>query len=167
MKIGAARFVGLGLAGLLLAVAPVAAHHEILAKFDDKKPITLRGVVTLVDWRNPHVHVFLNVRDRNQVANWAVELESPIDLLRSGWSRDTLHAGDSITVAGFSARNGSRQAWGNTVTTADGKRVLNLTAAASGPPAVTQTRPTPRWPDKQPRLGAATTGQLGYWGYPS
>src|SRR2546425_2175185 len=74
MKTGAARLVSLGLAGLLLAVAPVAAHHEILAKFDDKKPITLKGVVTLVDWKNPHVHVFLNVRDRNQLANWAVEL---------------------------------------------------------------------------------------------
>ena len=165
MKIGAARFVSLGLAGLLLAVAPVAAHHEILAKFDDKKPITLKGVVTLVDWRNPHVHVFLNVRDKNQVANWAVELESPIDLQHSGWSRDTLQAGESITVTGFSARNGSRQAWGNSVVKADGKRVLNMTA--SGPPAVAQSSPTPRWPDKQPRLGAVDGSQLGYWGYPT
>ena len=69
MRIGAARLVSLGLAGLLLASVPVAAHHEILAKFDDKKPVTLRGVVTLIDWRNPHVHVFMNVRDRNQAAN--------------------------------------------------------------------------------------------------
>ena len=58
----------------------LVAHHEILAKFDDSKPMTLKGVVTLIDWRNPHVHVFLNVRDAgNTTMNWAIELESPID----------------------------------------------------------------------------------------
>ena len=57
------------------------AHHAISAKFDDKKPTTMNGVVTLVDWRNPHVHVFMNVKDaKGAILNWAVEIESPIDL---------------------------------------------------------------------------------------
>ena len=155
------------LAGLLLAAVPLTAHHEILAKFDDKKPLTLSGVVTLVDWRNPHVHVFMNVRDsKNETLNWAIELESPIDLQRSGWTRDSVQPGDAITVEGIAARNGSRQAWGNSIVMkATGRAVLNVSASA--PPPLLQTRPTPRWPDHQPRLGASAGGAQGYWGYPS
>ena len=76
-----ARLAALTIAAAMLAVATTTAHHSILAKFDDTKPATVRGVVTLVDWTNPHVHVFVNVRDaKGADANWAVELESPIDL---------------------------------------------------------------------------------------
>src|SRR5690242_10407387 len=105
MKPRFVRVFAAALFAVTAATATVMAHHEILAKFDDKKPITLKGVVSLVDWRNPHVHVFMDVRGQNQMLNWAIELESPIDLQRSGWSKDTLHPGDSITVEGFSARN--------------------------------------------------------------
>src|ERR1700704_4900450 len=106
-----------GLAAVLLAaVVTVAAHHEILAKFDDHKPVTLAGTVTLIDWRNPHVHVFMDVRDaKNQLLNWGIELETPIDLQRSGWTRDSLRPGDGVTVEGIAARTGSRQAWGKSV----------------------------------------------------
>src|SRR5262245_870421 len=103
------------LALLLVAAAPGAAHHAISAKFDDKKPMTLSGVVTLVDWRNPHAHIFINVKDPKGVLNWAVELESPIDLQGGGWNPDTLKPGDAITVQGIAARDGSRQVWGNSV----------------------------------------------------
>src|SRR5215831_10453109 len=99
--------------GAFLAARPIVAHHEILAKFDDKKPMTLRGTVTKVDWANPHVHIFMNVQNGNNVANWAVELDSTIDLGRGGWSRDTVKAGDALTVQGIVARNGTRQVWGN------------------------------------------------------
>jgi hypothetical protein len=143
------------------------AHHEILGKFDDKKPITLTGVVTLVDWKNPHVHLFVNVTDaKGGVLNWAIELESPIELQHSGWSRDTVRAGDTVTVKGMAARNGSRQAWGDTVTVGTtGKRVLNVTLTP--PAAPLQPRPVPRWPDKQPRIGSTPGGAQGYWAYPS
>jgi hypothetical protein len=155
------------LAALVLAAVTVTAHHEILAKFDDHTPVTLTGVVTLVDWRNPHVHVFMDVRDKNKMLNWAVELESPIDLQRSGWTKDSLRPGDSITVEGMAARNGSRQAWGKSVALAgSGRHVLNVTATAPPPPL--SPRPTPRWPDRQPRLGApGAGGAQGYWAYPS
>jgi Family of unknown function (DUF6152) len=154
------------LALLLLAARPVAAHHAISAKFDDKKPMKLSGVVTLVDWRNPHAHVFINVQDPKGVLNWAVELESPIDLQEGGWRPDTLKPGDKVTVEGIVARDGSRQVWGNSVVlTATGRRVLNVDL--SPPPPPLQARPTPRWPDKQPRLGPIPGGVQGYWAYPS
>ena len=158
MRLGAPRVFAAALAGLLLATVPLIAHHEILAKFDDKKPMTLNGVVTLVDWRNPHVHVFMNVKDaKNEVLNWAVELESPIDLAENGWNRDTLQPGDAIVVEGWGARNGSRQAWGNSVAVkATGRKVM--TVVPKLPPPLLQARPTPRWPDKQPRLGAPSAG---------
>jgi hypothetical protein len=154
------------LAGLLLAAARLIAHHEILAKFDDHKPVTLNGTVTLVDWRNPHVHVFMNVQDAKGLVNWAIELEGPIDLQRSGWSRDTLRPGDQIRVDGLAARNGSHQAWGNSVVVrATGKSVY--TATLTPPPPPLSPRPTPRWPDGQPRLGGPAGGAQGYWAYPS
>ena len=166
MTSGVRRVSAVALAAVLLAGTRGAAHHEILGKFDDKKPITLSGIVTLVDWKNPHVHVFMNVKDAKGLLNWAVELESPIELQQSGWRSDTLQAGDTITVTGMAARNGSRQAWGDSVVVkATGKRVLMVNT--SPPPAPLQPRPTPRWPDKQPRLGPPPGGALGYWAYPS
>jgi hypothetical protein len=109
---------------VLLGAITGLAHHPISAKFDDTKPQTLSGVVTLVDWRNPHVHVYMNVRSDNDADNWAIELESPIDLQASGWTRESVRPGDAITVAGISARNGSRQLWANKVTmTGTGKDV--------------------------------------------
>ena len=72
-----------------------------LAKFDDTKRTQLQGIVTLVDWRNPHVHVFMNVaRADGSVENWAVELESTVLLKRSGWKHDTLQPGDAHHRAG-------------------------------------------------------------------
>jgi hypothetical protein len=167
MTSGRSRLIVLALSGLVLVTAPLAAHHEILAKFDDHKPVTLNGVVTLVDWRNPHVHVFMNVADaKGAVVNWAIELEGPIDLQMNGWSRDSLRPGDRIHVDGLAARNGSHQAWGNSVVLrTSGKSVYNVSLAPPAPPL--EPRPTPRWPDKQPRLGAPQGGSPGYWAYPS
>jgi len=168
MRVRAIRLFAASLAALVLAGASVAAHHEILAKFDDKKPVTLTGIVTLLDWRNPHVHAYIDVRDQNgQTTNWAVELESPIELQRDGWSKDSLRPGDRITVEGIAARNGSHQAWGKSVMLAGtGREVFTVSSSAPIPPL--SPRPTPRWPDRQPRLGAASAGGAqGYWAYPS
>ena len=150
---------------LSLTSAPAFAHHVIAAKFDPAKSITLRGTVTAVDWLNPHVHIFLDVPDRNVVTNWAIELDSQLDLQRSGWKRDTLKPGDAITVQGITARDGSKQAWGNSVTvTNGGRRVFTVTPAQ--PARTAAARPTPRGADGKPRLGALP-GERGYWAYPS
>src|SRR5215831_2867274 len=150
----------------ILSTIPVFAHHEILAKFDSTKPQTLKGTVTKVDWTDPHVHVLVNVPDGTRLVNWAVELESPVDLERSGWDRFSLKPGDAITVQGMRARDGSLQVWGNSIALAStGRRVLNV--SASKPPSRdTPAQPVPRWPDGKPRLGAAP-GQTGYWAKPS
>ena len=167
MKFGVKGVCAAALAGLVLTTVPAAAHHPVSAKFDDTKPMTLTGIVTLVDWRNPHVHVFLNVGDpKKQLENWAVEIESPILLQQSGWLRESVQPGDSITVEGIAARNGSRQVWGQKLTmSATGRQVLNLKPYAPAEPLA--ERPTPRWPDKTPRLGALSGGTSGYWAYPS
>jgi Family of unknown function (DUF6152) len=149
-----------------LAARAALAHHEITAKFDDMKPATLAGLVTAVDWRNPHVHVFINVAgDAGTVSNWAIELESTIKLEKSGWSADTLEPGDRVTVVGPVARDGTRQIWGETLTqVATGHAVLY--ARDTAPIAPAQPRPAPRGPDGHPRLGALDT-EGGYWGYPT
>lgn len=167
MTCGAVRVLASGLAVMVLAAVSLTAHHEILAKFDESRRVTFSGVVTLVDWRNPHVHVFMNVRDGKKPAvNWAVELESPIDLQQGGWSRESLQPGEAITVEGIVARDGSRQVWGRSIVlTAAGRQVLALTPRA--PVAPLSARPIPRWPDGQPRLGSPPGGAAGYWAYPS
>jgi hypothetical protein len=164
MRVAVCGSLVVGLA-VLLATAPASAHHPIAAKFDPNKTTSLKGLVTSVDWANPHVHIFMNVQEGNSLTVWAVELESPIDLQKGGWNRETLKPGDSITAEGPIARDGSKQIWGRTVTVGTtGRRVFTppTQTAASKQPA----GPAPRWPDGKPRLGPAP-GQSGYWGSPS
>ena len=142
------------------------AHHPISGKFDDKTAVDLSGIVTYVDWRNPHVHIFLNVTTGREILNWAIELESPIILEGDGWNRETLNAGDRITVKGIRARDGSRQAWGQDVRRApNGVQLFTAKPKLSREPLA--ARPTPRWPDGHPALGALPGTADGYWTDPS
>jgi hypothetical protein len=153
------------LLAIILLSAPALTHHSIRGKFDDQKPMTLNGIVTSVDWKNPHAHVSMNVQSGGRLLNWAVELESPVDLERAGWTRESVKPGDQVTVDGLAARDGSRQVWANSVVlTSSRKRILNV--STTPPPAPKQARPTPRWPDGKPRLGPPP-GATGYWAYPS
>jgi hypothetical protein len=152
-------------AALATAAPQSFAHHALTAKFDEGKRMQIEGIVTSVDWRNPHAHVFVNVASGDEVLNWAVELEGPVALRKSGWSRETLRPGDAVNVEGIAARDGTRQLWGESVIQgATGKQVLNLVNAV--PIATGAPRPAPHWPDGTPRLGAASAAS-GYWGYPS
>jgi hypothetical protein len=140
-------------------------HHAVAAKFDPAKPLTLTGTVVQVDWANPHVHLFLDVKTGNAVSNWAIELESPVDLQRGGWNRDTLKIGDSVTIEGISARDGSKQAWANSVVAGTTNRRVFTPAGSPSVRTNQPSQPTPRWPDGQPRLGPLP-GERGYWGNP-
>lgn len=152
-----------------LAAGPVWAHHELSAEFDEKKPVTLRGTVSKYEWNNPHVYFFVDVRDaRGGVTNWALELASPSELKRTGWTRESLHVGDNVTVEGNLARDGSKLAEAKTVTVAGGKKLSAPTseALAAAPRSSQPAKPTPKWPDGHPRLGPAP-GEKGYWANPS
>ena len=155
--------------GACLAATTAWGHHELSAEFDDKKPVTLRGTVTKFEWNNPHVYFFVDVRDPGGgVTNWALELASPSELTRNGWTRESLHVGDAVTVDGNLARDGSKLAEAKTVTLGGGKKLSAPTSEALPvPPRSSQpAKPTPRWPDGHPRLGPPP-GEKGYWAYPS
>ncbi len=117
-------------------VAPVNAHHSFAAEFDGSKPVTLKGVVTQVDWANPHVWFYITVKDEEgRTVRWACEMGAPHQLQQRGWLRDTMKVGDLVSVEGSLARDGSKRANARVVTTADGK---TLGAASSGDPTPRQ-----------------------------
>ena len=108
---------------------PAHSHHSFAAQYDASKPITLTGTVTKVEWTNPHVYVYIDVRDEKSgdVAKWALEIGGgPNSLIRQGWSRDSLKADDVINVEGSLARDGSRLANAQSIVlAATGKKVFS------------------------------------------
>ena len=154
--------------GLLLGLITanqLLAHHPVAAKFDENNQITINGRITKIDWANPHVHLFLQVdANAGSAGNWAVELASTIELELSGWSADDLVIGETLSVQGPTARNGSEQLWGNLITRNGNGEVLFTLDDNPLDPLIGDrpTGPTPRWPDGQPRLGPPP-GQTGYW----
>src|SRR5438552_3893317 len=97
--------------GLLLTALPTLAHHSLAAEFDQNKAITVTGVITKVEWMNPHMHFYIDVKDESgKVVNWDLETGSPNALSRRGWTRNALKAGDIVTVQAFHAKDGSNLA---------------------------------------------------------
>jgi hypothetical protein len=118
------RFAVLVLA-LLWAAAPALAHHSFAAQYDSTKPITFTGTVTKMEWQNPHIFFYVDVKDAGgQVTNYAVEGGPPNTLYRSGWRKDSIKIGETVTVEGSKARNGSNLVNARSVVLADGKRVF-------------------------------------------
>ena len=118
----------------LFAVAPLAAHHSFSAEYDSKKPVELKGIVTKVEWMNPHVYFYVDVTDESgNVANWALEMGPPNGLERSGWTRNTMKVGDEVIVEGTMAKDGSRQANARSVTMASTGKKLGAASSEKGP----------------------------------
>jgi hypothetical protein len=121
------RKLGLSVAGLglLVAALPALAHHSFVAEFNAKKPVTLHGVVTKVEWSNPHARFYIDVKDESgKVSSWDLELASPNALRRLGWTRDFLQVGGEVTVVGVLAKDGSKLATARSVTLADGRKMV-------------------------------------------
>jgi len=118
------------------AVFSVAAtaHHAVSVEFDPGQRVTFEGVVTKVEWSNPHVYFYADIKDRNgKAANWAFEAAGPNQLSRQGWTRDSLKTGDRVIVVGFPARGGAHVAAARSVVAADGRKMFAGSPFDGGP----------------------------------
>jgi hypothetical protein len=126
------RFVlSIAVAGViwLAAGSPALAHHSGAAEFDSTKKIDLTGVVTKVEWTNPHAHFYMDVKDPSgNVANWNLELTSPNVLIRNGWKRNSVKPGDTVSVTGSRAKDSPYYGSASMITFPDGHKLSFLGA---------------------------------------
>src|SRR6185369_587391 len=97
---------------LIVAAAlttPLWAHHSFAAEYDSTKPVNLKGAVTKVEWMNPHVYFYIDVKDdqTGKITNWAFEMGAPAVIQRNGWTRNSMKIGDLVIVDGSQAKDGS------------------------------------------------------------
>jgi Family of unknown function (DUF6152) len=118
---------------MFAAREPVLAHHSFATQFDPTKPINLKGIVTKVEWRNPHIWVYLDVTEEDgSVTAWECEGGAPNALTRRGWTRETLKLGSSLEVKGYLARSGTNTCNARTWIS-EGRTVFAGEASDGGP----------------------------------
>jgi hypothetical protein len=138
--------VAVAAVGCLLAVtaASVSAHHAFAAEFDADKPVTMKGVVTKMEWLNPHVWLHMDVtKDDGTVESWAFEAGTPNVLFRRGFTRKSLLPGTVVVVDGYQAKDGSRRANGRDLTFEDGRKLF-MGSSGIGAPYELNQKPADR-----------------------
>ena len=109
---------------VLVSSVGVVAHHSFAAQYDSKKPITLTGAVTRLEWANPHIYFYIDVVDGGATTHWAIEGQAPSILYRAGWRKDSTKVGDVVTINGFLARDGSKLVNLQSAILADGRNLF-------------------------------------------
>ena len=119
---------------LVVSAGLSLAHHSFMAEFDQKKPFTVTGTVTKVEWMNPHAFFYLDVKDEaGRVVKWSFQTATPSALTRRGWKRESVKAGDQVTVQGYLAKHGTNFAAARSVLLPDGHKVFTGTMDDGGP----------------------------------
>ena len=119
---------------LLASAVPILAHHSFAAEFDRTKQIKVTGTVTKIEWRNPHIWIYVDVKDETgKVTNWGFQGGPPSYLTRVGWTRNHLKIGQVVTMQGYRAADGSNHASGGRVTLPDGRTLFGGSAEEVGP----------------------------------
>jgi hypothetical protein len=123
------------IAALVLSSSPlIFTHHSFVAEYDSNQPVKVTGVVTKVEWTNPHIWFFVDVKDeQGRVTNWGFSGGPPGVLQRRGISKNAMKTGDVVVVEGFRARDGSNNASGGRVTFADGRSVFTASNEDKAP----------------------------------
>jgi hypothetical protein len=128
--------IGLAMVGMVIATAPLRAHHSFAAEYDANKPVAITGAVTKLEWMNPHARFYVDVTETDgKVTHWNFELGAIPVLVKQGWRRDSLKVGDVVTVEGVRAKDGSTTANARVVKLADGRRVFAGSSGGDAPAA--------------------------------
>ncbi len=129
-------FAAFALIVIAALAAPLAAHHSFAAEYDSKQPVTLKGAVTKVEWMNPHVYFYIDVKDEQtgKVENWAWEMGAPAVIQRSGWTRNSMKVGDLVIVEGTRAKNGTPHGNARSVTMASTGKKLGAGSSEGNAP---------------------------------